>query len=228
MLRFCETVYPKKGCSTVEPSHSFVPRTLVHPWVKFVTMGMGRKTKSRGKGLWSPLLFFLVTFEAVSGFVSPPRARGISLLLTGSSGSHREGILPPLSQPIVELITPDGCSSQSSADVSKLVHNVKSAVAGGVKIVQLRDRKSDRQSISELARRLRNATRNRAWFVVNGEPDAARAYDADGVHLPERMVDRLVDIKVSEEWPKVVGCSVHSAEAAVRAARLGASYLQVR
>lgn len=212
-----------------------------NPWVNLVMIGMRRettavrvgKTEARGKGRWSSLLFSLMTFEVVSGFVSPSWARGFSprrivLLLAAKYGSHREGVLPPLSQPIVELITPDGCSSHSSADVSKLVHNVKSAVAGGVKIVQLRDRKSDRRSVSELARRLRDATRNRAWFVVNGEPDAARAYGADGVHLPERMMDRLVDLKVSEEWPKVIGCSVHSAEAAVRAARLGASYLQVR
>lgn len=203
-----------------------------------VTDGRAGKKEVRGKppGLSLPLLLSLLTFKVVTGFVSPSwivTARGISLQrtllqLTPSYGSHREDILPPLYPPIVELITPDGCSSQSSADISKLVHNVESALAGGVKLVQLRDRKSDRRSISELATRLHNATRNRAWFVVNGEPNTARAYGADGVHLPERMMDCLVDLGASEEWPKVVGCSVHSAEAAVKAARLGANYLQVR
>lgn len=131
-----------------------------------------------------------------------------------------------LSRPVLELITPNGCAS--SADPAFLIRSVQRAVAGGVSLVQLRDYDSDYESKANLARRLHSAIDGRAWFVLNGEPDAARACGADGVHLPERIVQRLVDLRSAGGWPRVVGCSVHSVAAAVEAARLGADYIQVR
>lgn len=135
--------------------------------------------------------------------------------------------LAPLSPPVLELITPDGCASSSSSETSSLLHCIQRAVAGGVSLVQLRDYKSDAKSKAELAVRLAAATEGRALFVVNGDPDDAHASGADGVHLPERMIDRLVGLRVAGEWPRVVGCSVHSVPAAVKAAKLGADYVQV-
>lgn len=132
----------------------------------------------------------------------------------------------PLTPPVLELITPDGCASRD--DPTQLVESVERAVAGGVSLVQLRDYRSDAKSKAALALRLRAATTGLACFVVNGEPAAARACRADGVHLPERMVDRLVGLRgAAGGWPLLVGCSVHSVTAAVKAARLGADYVQV-
>lgn len=131
-----------------------------------------------------------------------------------------------LSPPVLELITPNGCAS--AADPACLIRSVQRAVAGGVSLVQLRDYDSDSKSKADLARRLHSAIDSRALFVLNGEPDAARACGADGVHLPERMVQRLVDLRGAGGWPRVVGCSVHSVAVAVEAARLGADYVQVR
>lgn len=131
-----------------------------------------------------------------------------------------------LSPPVLELITPNGCAS--SADPAFLIRSVQRAVAGGVSLVQLRDYDSDYKSKANLARRLHSAIDGRACFVLNGEPDAARACGADGVHLPERIMQRLVGLRSAGGWPRVVGCSVHSVAAAVEAARLGADYVQVR
>lgn len=144
----------------------------------------------------------------------------------GMGEKINQNAMVALSSPVLELITPNGCAS--SGDPAFLIQNVEKAVAGGVSLVQLRDYDSDSKSKTELAQRLRSATDGRAMLVLNGEPDAARACGADGVHLPERMVDRLVGLQGEGGWPRVVGCSVHSVAAAVEAARLGATYVQVR
>ena len=138
----------------------------------------------------------------------------------------RDCMVVSLSRPVLELITPNGCAS--SADPAFLIRSVQRAVAGGVSLVQLRDYDSDSKSKAELARRLHAAIDGRALLVLNGEPDAARACSADGVHLPERMVQRLVGLRGAGGWPRVVGCSVHSVAAAVEASRLGTDYVQVR
>eukprot|EP00752_Nemacystus_decipiens_P015139 g13486.t1 len=148
----------------------------------------------------------------------------------GEDADSDSDTLAQLSAPVLELITPDGCASWSASDVSSLIHNIQRAVAGGVSLVQLRDYESDAPRKAEMAARLRHATKGRALLVFNGDPEPARASGADGIHLPERMVDEmggLVGPRDAGEWPRVVGCSVHSAAAAVKAARLGADYVQV-
>lgn len=158
------------------------------------------------------------------------QSKGGSFALPGPLSCVRDEVgrdaIPSLSRPVLELITPDGCAT--SSDTSSLIRSVERAVAGGVSLVQLRDYRSGEKSKGTLALRLRAATEGRALFVVNGDLNAARACDADGIHLPERMLGRLVGLRNSGEWPRVVGCSVHSVAAALDAAKLGADYVQVR
>lgn len=131
-----------------------------------------------------------------------------------------------LERPLLELITLDGCASSSS--VHQLIQSVKRAIAGGVTLVQLRDNISDADSKSRVARLLRDATLGSALFVINGNISEARSCGADGVHLPERMIDRIASLRGPDAWPRILGCSVHSVEAAIVAARLGVDYVQVR
>lgn len=164
--------------------------------------------------------------------VAPIMATGVisGASLHGTRSCSRNGAdeeIATLSPPVLELITPDGIAS--SPDASLLILSVKRAVAGGVSLVQLRDYESDEESKTSLALDLLAATRGQALFVFNGEPDAARACGAHGVHLPERMMSRMEGLRDEGQgkWPRVKGCSVHSVEAAVTAARLGADYVQV-
>ncbi len=61
---------------------------------------------------------------------------------------------------------------------------VRSALAGGVDLVQLRDKHADDEAVLEAARVLRPlCDRAGALLVVNDRPDLAAAADADGVHL---------------------------------------------
>lgn len=141
------------------------------------------------------------------------------------SAPNQEFVAPPLERPVLAFITPDGCSASSSS-ISDLIRSVEEAVAGGVSLVQLRDYKSNDESKAALARQLRAVTTGKAWFVVNGDCAMGRACGADGVHLPERMIGLQTGLR-DAAWPRVVGCSVHSVEAAVKAGRLGADYVQV-
>lgn len=151
----------------------------------------------------------------------PKSLRGCTSTTLASQGDGNPG----LERPLLQLITPDGCASSSSV---QLIKSVKCAIAGGVALVQLRDNISDADSKSRLARLLRDVTLGSALFVINGNISEARSCGADGVHLPERMIDRIGSLRGRDAWSRIVGCSVHSVEAAARAARLGVDYVQVR
>ena len=101
-----------------------------------------------------------------------------------------------------------------------LVRACEAAVAGGVNAVQLREKDLPSEELLPLARRLREVTAGRALLLVNGPLDVALACDADGVLLPEQaaMIERPAR-------PFLVGRSVHSLEAALRAEADGVDYL---
>jgi thiamine-phosphate pyrophosphorylase len=64
------------------------------------------------------------------------------------------------------------------------------ALAGGVDIVQLRDKTADDATIARAAERFRAACdRHRALLIVNDRPDLARDCGADGVHLGQDDMD---------------------------------------
>lgn len=155
------------------------------------------------------------------------RNRALSCTL-GEFG-HTIPPVPILPRPLLVFITPDGFASSSSDRVSALNDYVEKAGVGGAALIQMRDNISVEANKLVLGPDIRfAAAEGESLFVVNGEPDFARALKADGVHLPEYMMDRMVGLRDDPEWPRVVGCSVHSAESALEAARLGADYVQVR
>ena len=98
------------------------------------------------------------------------------------------------------------------------------AVDGGANVVQLREKDLAGGELYELAITLRAVLRGRALFVVNDRADIALAAGADGVHLPERSIP----IRAAREFVGescLIGRSVHSVEAAVRAEQEGADYI---
>ena len=102
---------------------------------------------------------------------------------------------------------------------------VEAALAGGVDVVQLRDKDASDDELVEAGRRFRRLTREAgALLVVNDRPDLAVACDADGVHvgqddLPVAAARAIVGPE------RLVGLSTHSPEQ-IRAAA-GADYLGV-
>lgn len=106
-----------------------------------------------------------------------------------------------------------------------LDHVVREAVAGGVDIVQLRDKNLPAAEIYRLAVELKDITESRnVRLLINDRVDVALAVDADGVHLgqsslPLPVVRRLVGHGMT------IGVSTHNMEEAKRAEKEGADYL---
>lgn len=104
-----------------------------------------------------------------------------------------------------------------------LVDAVAEAVEGGVNAVQLREKDLPEAELLGLARRLREVTAGRVLLLVNGPLEVALEAEADGVHLPEHAPAQ----GGGPEPHVIVGRSVHSVDAAVRAEKEGAGYLVV-
>jgi thiamine-phosphate pyrophosphorylase len=104
---------------------------------------------------------------------------------------------------------------------------VRAALAGGVSIVQLREKDMPELRLLELARRVRVWTRETgALFIMNDRADLAVAADADGVHvgqdeLPVKEARAIVGPR------RLIGVSTHTIEQARQAVLDGADYLGV-
>lgn len=101
------------------------------------------------------------------------------------------------------------------------------AVRGGVRAVQLRDKRLSRAELVPLARKLRRRCRESGvLFVVNDYVDIALAVEADGVHLGQ---DDLPAAEARRILPadQVVGCTVRTVTQARRAELHGADYVAV-
>jgi thiamine-phosphate pyrophosphorylase len=118
------------------------------------------------------------------------------------------------------LISVGGCRGSPEWTIAE-------AVAGGVDIVQLREKNLDDRRLIERARDVRRWTqRVGALMIVNDRADIARLVGADGVHLgqddlPVRAVRRIVGPNA------IIGVSTHNLDQVQRAAIDGADYIGV-
>jgi thiamine-phosphate pyrophosphorylase len=103
---------------------------------------------------------------------------------------------------------------------------VAAAVAGGVNMVQLREKDLPAGRMLELATNLRRITQGRALLVVNDRIDVALLCGADGVQLGEEGVG-LTDARRLGGEGLLLGRSVHGVEAADQATSDGADFLVV-
>ncbi len=106
---------------------------------------------------------------------------------------------------------------------------VRQMIAGGIKIIQYREKKAAKSSAAMFAecQAIREMTRAAGvTFIVNDHVDVALLVGADGVHvgqddLPVAEVRRLLGPD------KIIGLSTHSPAQAEEAVRLGADYIGV-
>ena len=108
----------------------------------------------------------------------------------------------------------------------ELPGRVAAAVAGGVDIVQLRDKEEAGGALLELAAALRGVTRKSAILLVNERADVATACGADGVQLGEAAMPTASARPILPEG-SIIGRSVHSVEGATQAEASGADFLLV-
>lgn len=119
-----------------------------------------------------------------------------------------------LPMPVLMLVT----DRHLVGDDDALILAVSEAVAGGVNVVQLREKDLDDVALWSLVTKLREAIASGAKLIVNGRSDVAEVTNADGVHLSE-IAPKLAS------HTGVVGRSVHSVKAAREAEGEGADYV---
>ena len=127
----------------------------------------------------------------------------------------------PLPYPALCLVT-----DRSVCPADELPGRVAAAIAGGVDLVQLRDKDLPGGPLLELASALRTVCAGRALLLVNERVDVAHAAGADGVQLGEAAMP-TPQARAIIGNAAVIGRSVHSAAGARQAADAGADFLLV-
>lgn len=106
---------------------------------------------------------------------------------------------------------------------ARLIDIVCRAAAGGVNMVQVRDKTLPPEELAVTAALLKRRLPE-IQVLVNSGPAAAQIGESDGIHLPEQ--GRTIAAARGLTGPRrLIGRSVHSAAAAQKAAAEGADYL---
>ena len=108
-----------------------------------------------------------------------------------------------------------------------LLEVIEAAIAGGIDLLQIREKDMGAGELLELVRAAREAVkraRSRCRIVVNDRLDVALAAGADGVHLPAEGLP-IHEVKCRAKGRFVIGRSVHAPAEAREAAAAGADYL---
>ena len=107
-----------------------------------------------------------------------------------------------------------------------LVSQVAQAVAGGVNLVQLREKDLSGRALLKLASELRAAIGHSALLLINERVDVAAAARADGVQLGEDALPAKAAREILGP-EALIGRSVHSEQGAQLAEAEGADFLLV-
>lgn len=132
--------------------------------------------------------------------------------------------LLPANFPIVKALTLPavlGITHAESLGVETFLARLDAALAGGLRLILVRDKSLPEDTRLDLARAVvHRAHATGARVLVNGNPEFARASGADGVHLDSAAATRL-SARPDTAW---VGVSCHDAAELAHAAALGADY----
>jgi thiamine-phosphate pyrophosphorylase len=102
------------------------------------------------------------------------------------------------------------------------------AVAGGIDLLQMREKRKTRDELLRLGSRLARLCREAGvTFIVNDDPVLARELDADGVHLGQEdlLVHPLPEVRRLLGSEGIIGVSTHSLAQARQAAASDVDYL---
>ena len=118
------------------------------------------------------------------------------------------------------VITQELCNGRSMIKV------LKDVIAGGVKIVQLRQKKSTKKALYELALKYRELTASKGVkLIINDHLDIALAINADGIHLGQDDLPCNVARKLAPNM--IIGISTHNKNEIIEAEKQGAAYINI-
>jgi thiamine-phosphate pyrophosphorylase len=132
------------------------------------------------------------------------------------------------SKAILYLITRGATTESTTADspeFKQIIEQVSAAVAAGIDLIQLREKRLAGCLLFQLTRQTVGLTRGTATRVlVNDRADIAAGAGADGVHLTTRSIDAATIRRVfGNEF--VIGASTHCLEEARAARTCGANFI---
>ena len=108
-----------------------------------------------------------------------------------------------------------------------LVKAAGQLITGGADIIQLRHKISDDKTFFSLGQNIQKVTQKYGIpLIINDRLDLALALNIDGVHLGQDDLPIAVARKLLGK-NKIIGCSTHSLEQALRAQEEGADYIGV-
>jgi len=108
-----------------------------------------------------------------------------------------------------------------------VIEDVKSAIKGGVKIVQYREKNADTKQMIEEAKEIKEiCKKSNALFLINDRIDVVLAIDADGVHLGQEDMPYEYARKLLGN-DKIIGLSAHSLKEALQNQEAGADYTSI-
>ncbi|MEI8139438.1 MAG: thiamine phosphate synthase [bacterium] len=117
-------------------------------------------------------------------------------------------------------------TSQALSAERTTVEIVRAALAGGVKLIQLREKSMPLCDYVKLAEQIRAMTSSAGCLlIINDRVDVALAVGADGVHLGQDDFPIPAARRLAPEM--IIGSSTHNVEEAVRAQNEGASYINI-
>ncbi|MBI4218639.1 MAG: thiamine phosphate synthase [Chloroflexi bacterium] len=119
--------------------------------------------------------------------------------------------MPALPRPVLCLVTGGNIVTGLT-----LPDAVDAAVAGGVNVVQLREKERPAREVYDLALRLKDVCHGRALLMVNDRVDVALAAGVDGVQLGEQSLP-LAAARAVTGKRILLGRSVHSVQGAIAA-----------
>lgn len=108
-----------------------------------------------------------------------------------------------------------------------LYEQVEQALAGGVTMIQLREKKMPRQEFLKEAKMMKElCARYKVPLIINDEVKIALLADADGVHVGQKDMD-VRSVRAVLGPDKIIGASARTVEQAKMACEQGADYLGV-
>ncbi len=103
---------------------------------------------------------------------------------------------------------------------------LRSVAEGGARIIQFRDKFSDKRRFYEKAMRFRDITRYyKMLLIINDYVDIALAVEADGVHLGQEDMPLPAARKIAPNL--IIGISTHNKEEIIRAQDKRADYINI-
>ena len=113
------------------------------------------------------------------------------------------------------------------AGTRDIVDCARQSLAGGARIIQLRDKLHEKETLIPIAQQIKDlCKKSDALFIINDYLDLALAVDSDGLHLGQSDLPLAVARKALHV-DKIIGRSTHSIEQALLAVEEGADYIGV-